>query len=148
MSLDDLPTLADLQKTPRATPKGLPTVLVKKAKQQSKKQQERAFLEGVWDRDKRRSRASGRPLVRSGVVDADHLGEVHHVLKRSTNPEGKWDVSRGILLSKTEHTLAETRCPQAPEHMLLEIHGDDDLGQPQVFTWRDVHGTVTKTRHG
>lgn len=147
MSLDDLPTLQELQRERRAPQKGLPRMLTKKAEKQSQAAIEDAFRKGVFERDKGRSRATGKPLSRS-AHDWDHRAEVHHVLKRSTNPEGKWEISRGILLSKTEHVLAETRCPQAPDRMLLEIHGDDDLGQPQVFTWRDTNGTVRKTRHG
>ncbi len=146
-AFDDLDTLGDLQKTPRATGKGLPAMLVKEAKHQAKDAIEDAFRRAVWARDKGRSRASGAGLMRS-TVDWKRRGEVHHVLKRSTNPEGRFDVSRGILLSKTEHTLAETRCPQAPEFMLLTIRGPEDLGQSQHFVWRDVDGKITKERMG
>lgn len=135
-------------KTERCAPsKGLPPVLERKERKKRQSKIEDDFREGVRKRDKMRSRASGKPLTRSSP-DADMLADVHHVLKRSTNPDGEWSIQRGILLSRTEHVLAETRCPNAPDHFLLEITGPDDLGEDQDFTWRDIHGTVTKTRLG
>jgi len=147
MSLRDLPTLGELQARPRATPKPMPHLVTKKSKQATQKRTEAAFRAAVWKRDEGKSRASGRKLSRS-AMDWDTRGEVHHVLKRSTNPEGKWLPARGILLSKTEHKLAETRCPQAPEHHMLEILGGGDLGQLQAFVWRDVNGVELKRRIG
>ncbi len=147
MSLKDLPTLAELQATPRASQKGLPTVLRRQERIKSKQVQEDAFRKAVWARDGGKSRASGKPLGRSGT-SPERVGDVHHVLKRSTHPEGKWKLSRGILLSRLEHKLAETVCPNDPSHFLLEISGPEDLGKPQLFTWRDVQGVILKTRLG
>ncbi len=147
MGISDLDTLGNAQRKPRARQKGLPAVLAKEAKREAKEAVEDAFRRAIWIRDKGQSRASGVFLSRS-AMDWKKRGEVHHVLKRSTNPDGKYDVARGILLSKTEHTLAETRCPQAPEFMLLTIRGPEDLGQLQTFTWRDVDGKVIKERVG
>jgi len=129
----------------RAPQKGLPPVLERKERKKLQSKIEDDFRKGVQARDKMRSRASGKPLKRS-TPDADQLADVHHVLKRSTNPDGEWEIERGILLSRTEHVMAETRCPNAPDHFLLEIEGPDDLGQPQTFTWRDVHGVVIRRK--
>ncbi len=140
-----LPTLAEMRTTRCAPSKGLPPVLERKARKKLQSQIEEEFREGVRKRDHMRSRASGKALQRASV-SPDTLADVHHVLKRSTNPDGAWDVARGILLSRTEHKLAETRCPNAPDHFLLEVVGPDDLGQPQTFTWLNIHGVVIRTK--
>lgn len=147
MGLHDLPTLAEMNARPRACPKGSPHVLVKKARERTKAERERAFRAAVWARDQSRSRASGKPLAKSGT-DYERVGEVHHVLKRSTHPEDIWTPTNGILLSKAEHALAETRCPADPSRFLLTISGPDDRSRPQTFIWRDQHGTVLRTRLG
>lgn len=135
-----LPTMAEVAAA-RTGPlwKGVPTVVAKVERKKSKQADEKAFRDGVWERDKRRSRASGKPLARSGS-DFEKVGEVHHVLARSVAPERIYDVSNGLLLSKHEHHLAETRCPNDPAHHLLDIEGSEDRAQPQTFIWRDVHG--------
>jgi hypothetical protein len=116
-------------------------------KKKTKAQREKDFRAAVWERDKSRSRASDKPLARSGT-DFEKVGEVHHVLKRSTHPEDRLNPANGILLSKREHHLAETACPNAPDKQLLDIAGPADLGQPQTFIWRDIHGKQTKRRVG
>lgn len=145
--LDDLPTLAEMHATRRAPQKGIPTPVAKVERKKAKAQREKEFRAGVWARDKSRSRASKKPLHRSGT-DFEKVGEVHHVIPRSLAPERVYDVANGLLLSKHEHHLAETMCPNAPGFMLLEISGPEDRSQPQTFTWRDVQGTVTKERIG
>lgn len=141
----NLPTAAQVNAVRRATPKGIPTVLAKAEKKKSKEKAEKEFRAAVWARDKGQSRATGKPLAKSGT-DYDRVGEVHHVLKRSTHPDAVYDPTNGLLLSKTEHRLAETACPNAPDKMLLDITGPDDRGKPQKFVWRDIHGKATKTR--
>ncbi len=136
------------QQTQRCAPqKGIPTPIAKVERKAAKKASEATFRKGVWERDKSRSRASGNPLARSGS-DYQKVGEVHHVLKRSTAPERVYDVANGILLSKHEHQLAETACPGDQAHCLLDITGPDDRGELQTFTFRDAHGAVLKTRIG
>lgn len=125
--------------------KGIPTPVAKVERKKLKAAKEADFRKGVWARDKSRSRASGKPLARSGS-DFEKVGEVHHVIPRSLAPERVYDVANGLLLSKHEHHLAETICPNAPDKMLLTISGPDDRGQKQTFTWYDVQGKVTKTR--
>lgn len=143
-----LPTMAEWEaQRPRACPKGLPTPLLKKEKKATKEAKHKAFRLGVWERDRGLSRASRKPLARSGS-DYDRVGEVHHVLARSTHPDQIFEVSNGILLSRTEHVLAETACPGDPSHCLLDITGPADRGQPQIFVWRDKDGKEVKRRIG
>lgn len=126
-------------------PKSLPTPLRKAAQQQTKAAADRAFRAGVWTRDQGRSRASGKPLSKSGT-NWRTVGEVHHVFARSTDPDKRLDVSNGILLSKEEHALAETNCPNDPAHCLLDIEGPTDRALPQTFIWRDIHGKELRRR--
>ncbi len=128
-------------------PKGLPRPLVKAEKKKTKLANEKAFRQGVWSRDHRRSRASGKPLAKSGS-DYERIGEVHHVIPRSLAPERVYDVANGLLLSKAEHALSETNCPNDPAHRLLDITGPDDRGEPQLFVWRDVQGNELRRRVG
>lgn len=128
-------------------PKGLPTPLKKEEKRLSKIAQGVAFRKAVWKRDEHKSRATGKPLIRSGT-DYHKAGEVHHVIPRSLAPERLYDVSNGILLSMHEHQLAEAVCPGDPQFRLLDINGDDDRGQPQRFIWRDADGKIAKERIG
>jgi len=145
----NLPSLNERSRERYATPKHAitPTPLVKEEKRKIKEKAEKEFRAGVWERDRRRSRASGKPLARSGS-DFHKVGEVHHVLPRSLAPERVYDVANGILLSKHEHILAETACPSDPAHRLLDIVGPEDRGQPQRFLWRDASGKILKERAG
>lgn len=146
MALDLLYLTVEQQKR-RAEPKGVPHIVARQEKKKLQSQVEDDFRKGVRKRDGMKSRATGKPLVLD-TTNPDKLADVHHVLKRSTNPEGKWEIERGILLSRTEHKYAETRCLNAPEHYMLDISGPDDLGEKQTFTWRDIQGVITKTRNG
>lgn len=148
MSLN-LPALTDRSRERYATPKHAmtPAPLVKEEKRKAKKANEKTFREGVWERDKHRSRASRKPLARSGT-DFHKVGEVHHVVPRSLAPERVYDVTNGLLLSKHEHALAEASCPDDPAHRLLDIEGPDDRGEFQTFVWRDVNGKELKRRQG
>lgn len=137
----------DLSREYHPVPKGLPRVLTKQARKQTKDALAKDFRRAVWIRDRGRSRASGKPLAKSGS-DYDRIGEVHHEYKRSTHPERIYDVSNGVLLSKTEHALAETRCPSAPQFFMLSRKGPDDLGEPQRWIWRNAHGGVVRERIG
>lgn len=137
------PTMAEVaaERKQKGEPiaKPLPTPLRKEEKKKTKAAKEKDFRLGVWERDKGRSRASGKPLARSGS-DWNKVGEVHHVIARSLAPERIYDVSNGILLSKQEHALAETNCPNDPSKRLLDISGPEDRALPQTFIWRDIDG--------
>lgn len=148
MGLDDLPTLADVQRTPRATGKGLPHMLEKKAAKQAKQDKDDAFRDEIWTLDHGRSRATGKLLKRSGTTDWSELGEVDHSIPRSLAPDRIYDVSNGLLLSKEENRLRKVPCPRAPEFRMFDYSGPDDRRQPQTFVWRDADGHITKTRVG
>lgn len=143
----NLPTLAARGRERYATPKHqiTPAPLVKEAKKAAKKASEVEFRKGVWLRDEGRSRASRKPLARSGT-DFHKVGQVHHVVPRSLAPERVYDITNGILLSAHEHALAEAICPNDPAHRLLDIEGPDDRGEKQTFIWRDVNGVELKRK--
>lgn len=147
MAFEHLGTLVDAQRTRRATPKHQieKHVITREARRQEKKDKADEFRAAVWKRDKSRSRASGTALSRSSA-DPKKVGEVHHVLKRSTNPSEIYNPSNGLLLSRFEHALAEAECPNAPDKHYLDIEGSDDRALPQTFIWRDRHGKETKRR--
>lgn len=145
MSFLDKLAVLNAQPIGQPQPKDLPHQVAKAEKKQTKADEGDAFRKAVWARDKRRSRASKRPLTPSGT-DYDKVGEVHHRLPRSTNPDRVYDVPNGILISKGEHLLAETRCPGDMSHFMLEITGPDDLGEKQLFLWRNVDGTEKRRR--
>jgi hypothetical protein len=135
------------QRKRQACPKPMPTVVRKQERIKAKAANEADFRKSVWVRDQGKSRASGKPLGKSGS-NWEKVGEVHHVLARSTNPDKIYDVSNGLLLSKQEHALAETMCPGEPSKSLLNIEGPTDRGKPQTFVWLDVNGKELKRRIG
>jgi hypothetical protein len=146
---DYLPSLNALQSERRAVPKHAitPAVITKVERKKAKKANEETFRKAVWERDRHRCRATGKPLARSGS-DYEKVGEVHHCLKRSTAPELIYEPTNGILLSKFMHRLAETECPGDPSHCLLDIVGPDDRGEKQVFIFRDKDGKELRRRIG
>ena len=136
-----LPTLDHERAMPRAVPK--PSVSVK-TRHTVKRTKEQARNDAVWERDKECSRASGKRLDRKGPK----FGHVHHVDKRSTHPETKFDQSVCVLLGEHEHSLAETRCTYDPTKFFLQIEGPKDRGKKQLFTWHDPSGNVLRQRKG
>ena len=142
----DLPVLGS-PSVQRDNAKPIPSILVKDEKKKSKAKKDETFRAAVWTRDGGKSRATGKPLNKSGM-DPHAIGEVDHVIDRSLAPERIYDVSNGILLSKWENRAKKTPCPLAPEHRLFSVTGPDDRSKPQTFTWRDKHGTVIKTTKG
>lgn len=144
--MDRLPVL-NHQRTPDAPKKGLPPVLMKEERKRSKEKLHEEFRAAIWKRDKGICRATGVPLQKSGMDD-NRIGEVDHVINRSTAPERIYDTTNGILIAKRLNRLKKTACPEAPEHHMFEIVGPDDRGKPQRFNWRDIAGKITKTRIG
>lgn len=151
MGLNDLPTMAEVAALRAGKPilkPGLPAPLARKERQKTKDEQAEAFRKAIWLRDKGKSRATGRKLVKSGTTDWDKLGEVDHSIPRSLAPERIYDTSNGILLSKTENRLRKVVCAEAPEFKHFDYSGPDDRSQPQTYTWRDRTGKITKQRMG
>lgn len=150
VSFQYLPTLADMQRTRRATPKYAiePRELTQAKKKQAKLQNEKTFRAAVWKRDKGKCRATGVKLVKSGTVDPHALGEVDHTLLRSTHPDKVYDVANGVLIQKFLNRLRKRSCSRAPQFKYFDYDGPADRGLPQTFVWRDADGTITKTRIG
>lgn len=151
----NLPTLAAERVKPCAPPKGLPPVLARKERQQSKDDQAEAFRSAIWTRDKGRSRATGKKLQRvhpkqrgAGLIPWSEAGEVDHSIPRSLAPERMYDVGNGILLSKEENRLRKVPCARAPEFKRFDYTGPDDRSLPQRFLWRDDDGKITKETRG
>ncbi len=130
-----------------ATPKHeiTPRVIAKEEKKKTKAKAEAEFRAAIWARDKHRCRATGKPVQRSGT-DAKAVGEIHHRLQRSTNPDRVLDPTIGVLLSRYAHQLAETPCPGDPSHYLLDIEGPEDMALPHVFIFRDRDGKELRRR--
>ncbi len=143
-----LPTLAEMNAERRAPQKGLPPPLVKKEKAKAKKLSDEQFRAAIWKLDKGRSRATGKPLVKSGTTDWAKLGEVDHSIPRSLAPERIYDTSNALLLSKEENRLRKVACPEAPEFQMFNYSGPDNRREDQTFVWRDKTGRITKTRIG
>lgn len=142
-------TLAERSADRYATPKGqiVPRVIAKDAQRKAKKANGETFRKAVWDRDKGICRATRVPLSKSGP-DPHRVGEVDHVLNRSTHPDRIYDVSNGILISRYLNHLKKRACPRAPEFFMFSITGPEDRGETQTFTWRDLDGKIAKTRQG
>lgn len=144
----DAPSLTEVSQEKRATPKPLPSVLAREEKKKAKKLNDEQFRDLIWKLDDGKSRATGKPLVRGGTLSWDEIGEVDHVINRSTAPDRVYDPSNALLLSKRENRLKKTPCPLAPEFHLFEISGPDNRRLPQTFRWRDKAGTVVKETIG
>lgn len=149
-TIADLPTLAEMQARPRATPKHLiePRMITKENKAKAKKLSDKEFREAIWKRDEGKSRATGKPLVRGGTTDPHLLGEVDHSIPRSLAPDRIYDLENALLLSKWENRARKIACPRAPEFKLFDYTGPDDRRKPQHFIWRDSDGKITKETRG
>jgi hypothetical protein len=133
----------------RATPKSaiVPRVVAQEEKKKAKVGKDKAFRDAIWALDQGVCRATGVPLSRSGM-DPHRVGEVDHVLNRSTHPALIYEVSNGILISKYLNRLKKVACPQAPEFFMFSISGPADRRKPQKFTWRDKAGKIIKEAVG
>jgi 5-methylcytosine-specific restriction endonuclease McrA len=149
MGVSDLLTMAEAAalRAGKPNPKPAPHQIAKKAKKKSKDEQAKAFRDEVWRLDGGKCRATGKPLSRSGV-DWDAIGEVDHSIPRSLAPERLYDVSNGLLLTKTLNRLRKVACTDAPEYRVFDYSGPDNRRLPQTFVWRDMTGKITKTRMG
>lgn len=139
---------ADGERIRRALTKPIPTPLRRKAERKAKVDRDDDFRDEIWTLDGGKSRATGKPLVRSGTLDWDRIGEVDHAITRSTAPDRVYDPSNALLLSKMENRLRKVPCPRAPEFKMFDYTGPDNRREPQHFVWRDEDGRITKERIG
>lgn len=110
MRLDRLPTLAELQATPRATPKHqletkLDRAIAAKAARLEDARRLREWARAVKDRDKWKDRKTGVRVRR--CLELDPLrAEAHHIEPKS-NRATRYDVRNGICLSYEMHAKVE-----------------------------------------
>jgi 5-methylcytosine-specific restriction endonuclease McrA len=131
-----------------APAKSLPHQLVKKAADKAKLDRGLQMRNEVWARDGGKSRATGRPLVRTGTTDWTRLGEVDHTIPRSLDPANVYRPSHALLLSKEENRLRKVGCPKAPQFRMFDYSGPKNRALPQRFVWRDVNGHITRETEG
>lgn len=114
--LDQLPTLDELQATPRAEPKPctkLERAIARKAARLDDAKQLRIWAHAVKERDLWKDRRTGQRVRRTR--DLDPLGaEAHHIESRD-DPAVRYDIRNGITLSLETH--------EAVTHHRLTIKG-------------------------
>jgi hypothetical protein len=106
----------------------------------------KAFREMVWTRDGGRDRATGE-LVVLGSPLSFLRGEVHHLKGRNVMPEWKYEPMRAVLLSASNHELADARGGYRLKATDPET-GDPavDASKPMRWTLYDTAGQVQWTR--
>src|SRR3954470_16797458 len=109
--IEDLPTLAQLQATPRALRKDqleskLDRAIASKAARLLDAKKLRAWAFKVKDRDKWRDRKTGRRVRRCLELDPDR-GEAHHIEPKE-NISVRYDERNGICLSLATHDAVTT----------------------------------------
>lgn len=103
MSLKDVPILADMARTRRATPKPVGGRLqAATAKIRDEAKQAAAFRAAVWKRAGSKCESCGRRVVRTLAFTPD-AGHVDHIKPRSTSPAQKYDPQNGRLLCGSCH---------------------------------------------
>jgi hypothetical protein len=103
----------------------VPRVLAAHSKKVAAEQALREAYAAVDARDKKRCRATGRPLTPGTVLPAMRL-ERHHLAKRSTNKDRIADSKNIVTLAADVHQLVEAG--------LIEIEGTDADAR-LVFRW-------------
>lgn len=110
MPIEDLPTLAQLQATPRALRKDqletkLDRAVANKADRLEDERKLRRWAFAVKTRDRWKDRKTGRRVLRTLSLDADRA-EAHHI-----EPKGNWvtryDLRNGVTLSYENHEQVE-----------------------------------------
>jgi hypothetical protein len=135
-----LPTMAE-EAARRGAPQKGSTALRRDATEGAKATRTEVLNDTVYARDERKSRATGKPLMRR-TTNARQKWTPHHLRKRSTHPEKKYDPDNVVSLSLHEHQLAETRCPKNTKLFMLDIEGDN-AGKKHtlLFIRRNEEGT-------
>jgi hypothetical protein len=110
MGLRDLGTLADAQRTRRATRKrDLPTrldrAIASKAGRVADRKRLEAWARAVKDRDHWKDRRTGVKVVRTRQLDPLRA-EAHHIASRDDRAV-RYDVRNGVTLSLESHELVE-----------------------------------------
>lgn len=98
----DLPTLADVARSPRDLRKGKSRLQDAKAEQKRELVDEKKFKKEVWARDKGRCRWCGRKVVKC-LKRVPERGEVHHLHGRLGDL--RYEERAAILLCLEHHEL-------------------------------------------
>jgi hypothetical protein len=146
MDLSHLKTLDEVAaaRVGKPLPKPVPHQITKDTKAKQKKMNDEAFRDLIWKLDEGRSRATGKPLRKSGTTNWHELGEVDHAIQRSLAPELIYEPSNGVLLSKWENRMRKVSCIRAPEFHYFDYTGPENRREPQHFIWRNDDGTIIK----
>ena len=120
MSFLNLPTLAEVNASRRAQPKGAePSRLqVKTAKASDERKEEAAWKKAVWKRDDKACRWCHR-VCRQCLDLAPDRGEVHHVSGRVVRAI-RWDRRNGLLLCASCHERITGKV--AEKHLVISKH--------------------------
>lgn len=110
MAIEDLPTLAQLQATPRATPKHemetkLDRAIASRAARLEDEKQLRIWARAVKERDHWRDRKTKQRVRR--CLELDPLrAEAHHIVSKD-DWAVRYDTRNGLCLSLATHMLVE-----------------------------------------
>lgn len=107
MPISDLPTLAEVNARPRATPKyAIPSRLAEKtAEDKAEKKAEAVAKKAVWTRDRSRCRVCGCRVLKALDL-TEKRGEVHHVAGRADRVV-RWDPRNLLLVCAKDHERLE-----------------------------------------
>ncbi len=114
MTRRTLPTLAELQRTPRATPKGQTKLEAKIEAMREEARAGIAFRAAVWKRDDHKCRICHRKVIRSISLRPER-GEVHHVKGRNVTPEDRYNVNAAILCCSLCHIKLQRHEIEVPK---------------------------------
>jgi 5-methylcytosine-specific restriction endonuclease McrA len=111
-----LMSLAEVQATRRATPKGAMVTRVEEADEARKldEKQLAKFRAAVWKRDEGKCRICRRLVKRTLALDPLR-GEVHHLRGRNVAPEDRYNVKRALLLCLECHGKAGRKEVKVPK---------------------------------
>lgn len=125
VSLDSLPTVAEMRARPRPCPKPSARVVAKAAKDKSTDKAWEDCKAEVWKRDHGKCRSCGRVVVKT-IELVPQRGEVHHITRRVK--------AKALLTDQRNCVLV---CLH-PCHEQLTHHETDVIGTArQVFTGPD-----------
>ncbi len=101
----DVPTMAEVNATRRACPKGVAEKPLTPAK----------FRDAVWLRDASTCRICGLICDRKAPIDYDTSGHVHHARGRNVAPEDRTNVDAALLLCRKCHAKAHAKTVKVPK---------------------------------
>jgi hypothetical protein len=107
--------------------KGVPGVVLKERRQQTKDDLEQAWKDAIDKRDGMKSRVSGKPLD-TNTTNRKTLRDHCHIKSKKAHPEIRYEVWNGFNASRYEHKLIHAGW--------IEIEGTD-ANKRLIFRWSD-----------